>query len=51
MPGTLVARPQLHDVAGGDGCCLGLGLGLGEDGGCEGELGELAAQAADFLVA
>lgn len=50
VPGMLAAKPQQHDVAGGSGCCLGLGLGLGKDGGCEGELGELVAQAADFLA-
>jgi hypothetical protein len=50
MPGMLVARPQRHDVAGGGGCCPGLGLGLSEDGGGEGELGDLMAQVADLLT-
>jgi hypothetical protein len=47
MPGMLAARPQRHDVAGAGRCCRGLGLGLGQDGGCE---GGLVAQAADSLA-
>jgi hypothetical protein len=50
MPGMLAAWPQRHDVAGGDRCRRGLGPGLGEDGGGEGELGDLTAQVADLLA-
>jgi hypothetical protein len=40
-----------HDVAGAGRCCADLGLGLGEDAGGKGELGDLVAEVADFPAA
>jgi|SRR5580704_1431656 hypothetical protein len=49
-PRSVLAGPQRHDVARVGRRWLRRGLVLGEDGGGEGELGDLVAQVADLLA-
>ena len=48
--GSVLVGPQRHDVVRGGRYRQEFGVALGEDGGGDGDLGDLAAKAADFLA-